>query len=160
MPQPFSSSARPFVSNASLTDHDLVLPRQEASCAQPKFNDAVIGNLSHLFGWQIAGMMAPFPDQLTAACNDVSSLGHGKWGDIGLNPDDIEKPICTTVNNDPGTNPKTEIANIIEFWTALFITQLMGSFDEESRQYMCKNLDFFLIDYFMLTSADVVSEIV
>lgn len=100
--------------------------------------------------------MAPFPDQLTAACSDISSLGRGKWGEIGLNLNEIQEPICTTVDNNPGTNPKTEIANIIQFWTQLFTTQLVGSFDIESRQYLCKNLDFFLIDYFMLTSSDVV----
>lgn len=103
--------------------------------------------------------MAPFPDQLTAACNDISSLGRGKWGEIGLDPNDVQGPICTTVNNNPGTNPKTEIANIIEFSTQLFITQLIRSFDNEARQYMCQNLDFFLIDYFMLTSADVVGAV-
>lgn len=43
------SIATSFLALKASANYGSVLPRQDATCEQPKFNDAVIGNLSHLF---------------------------------------------------------------------------------------------------------------
>lgn len=48
-----------------------------------------MGNLSYLFGWQMAGA-ATSDDQLAEACNDISALGNGKWAAMGFVPAAIQ----------------------------------------------------------------------
>ena len=61
----------------------------EANTTRHDVNPYVFGNLSSLFGWQMAGATAS-EDQTAAACSDVSSLGHGKWAAMGLDPENIK----------------------------------------------------------------------
>ena len=51
--------------------------------ASPTPSDHILGNMSYLFGWQIAGA-ASSKARLQALCNNTTSLGHQKWDQIGL----------------------------------------------------------------------------
>ena len=113
--------------------------------------------------------------QAAATCADISSIGHGKWAAMGLNPEYIQgmgrnqrvlvvtyievEPICTSSDSNPDPNPQDSITNIIYYTSQIFLTQILGSFDHDALQYMCGQVDFFLLNKFMLNSTGIVGAI-
>jgi hypothetical protein len=117
----------------------------------------VMGNLSYLVGWTIAGS-AVNDDQLDATCNDINGTSHGKWALEGLNETYIQEPICNATHSSPNTT--TAVPWVLYYSTELFVTQLLHAFAPDNKNattYLCENLDFDLIDNFRLRSARVVN---
>lgn len=53
------------------------------------FNAQIMGNMSYLFGWQMAGS-ALSDDELDPTCNNITTTGHGRWANMGLYPEYIQ----------------------------------------------------------------------
>jgi len=121
--------------------------------------EQAMGNLSSMFGWQLAGSGALSSDQLTSTCADLASTGHGQWAAEGLNPANIQDPICTSSSNS-ASNATTAVPYALLYSTNLFITQLLNAFDSTATDtfaYLCIKLRFLQLDGFYLGDARIVN---
>ncbi|TKA78871.1 hypothetical protein B0A55_03803 [Friedmanniomyces simplex] len=117
----------------------------------------VMGNLSYLFGWTLAGS-AVDTDELDLGCSDISNLGHGKWAAQGLNPAYIQEPVC----NQSHGNPNATLALPWELYysTEIFVTQMLNAFAPNNTAaftYLCENLRFLSLDGFHLSDSRVIN---
>ncbi|KAK3708972.1 hypothetical protein LTR37_011136 [Vermiconidia calcicola] len=108
----------------------------------------ILNNLSYLFGWQMVGAAGTLLE-LISACNDISTLGHGKWAEMGLFPSSIIVPICGT----PEPNATAARINSVRYTTGMFMTHLLSSFTgTDNFNYICTSLNFDLVDQFAIDS--------
>ena len=110
-----------------------------------------------MFGWQLAAA-ALSRDQLDAGCDDISSLGHGRWFAEGLVPENIRLPICNASSS--SLNASTALPYVYIHGTEVFVTQLLNAFapgNSTPYDYLCENLRFLSLDSFRLKDARVVN---
>jgi len=122
----------------------------------PQFQYAM-GNLSTVFGWQMAGS-ALTDNQLDVTCADPANTAHGKWAAEGLIPANIREPICNASHANP--NATTAVPYALQSASELFVTQILHAFDPSNAtifNYLCTNLRFLSLDGFYLDDARVIN---
>lgn len=119
--------------------------------------DYAMGNLSYMFGWQLAGA-ALSQDELDVGCNNIDNIAHGRWAQEGLVEANIHDPLCNASHSNP--NATTALPHIVSYGTELFTTYILSAFasnDTASYAYLCKNLRNLLLDGFHLNDIRVIS---
>ncbi|KAK3717635.1 hypothetical protein LTR37_005702 [Vermiconidia calcicola] len=150
------ASISAVVSGAAIPTDGFSDITQRQDPEQPAIVDIVTA-ASYLFGWEIAGA-ATSQKELVSACDNIASIGHGKWAGIRLIIDFIRAPICEASTSAP--NPKAAVLHLVEYNTDLLAIQLANSFTGKADyEYLCNNIRSSMVNSFPLVGSEIKSAV-